>query len=306
MKISIIGRTEILYQVAERLHAEGHELVCILTAKQAPEYTRAADDFRALAERYNVPFAQGGRIQDSYEFLQKAGAEIAVSINYTGVIPQEVIDLFPLGILNAHGGDLPKYRGNACQAWAILNGEKRIGLCIHRMIGGELDSGDIITRDYLPIDRDIKVTRVWEWMAQRTPELIVEAISRLSSEPDYVLMRQSKNPKDALRCYPRKPEDGRINWHQAALNVLRLINACNKPYDGAFCVYEGEKLIIWDAELVNDDEVFCAIPGQVTKISEGFVEVACGEGKLRLLGIELNQQAIKPSQLIQSIRKRLA
>jgi len=306
MKIAIIGRTEILYNVAERLQAQGHELVCVLTAKEAPEYTRTSNDFRALAKRYNVPFAQGGRIQDSYNFLQEAGAEIAVSINYTGVIPQEVIDLFPLGILNAHGGDLPKYRGNECQAWAILNGEQRLGLCIHRMIGGELDSGDIISRDYLRINHDTKVTRVWEWMVQRIPELMLEAVYRLSSNPDYVLERQSKDRKDALRCYPRKPEDGRICWHQTALNVLRLINACNKPYDGAFCVYEGEKLIIWDAELVNDDEVFCAIPGQVTKISEGFVEVACGEGKLRLLGIELNQQAIKPSQLIQSIRKRLA
>ena len=306
MKIAIIGCTEILYDVAERLHAEGHGLVCILTAKEAPEYTRTADDFRALAERYNVPFAQGGRIQDSCDFLQEAGAEIAVSINYTGVIPHEVIDLFPLGILNAHGGDLPKYRGNACQAWAILNGEKRIGLCIHRMIGGELDSGDIITREYLSIDHDTKVTQVWEWMVQRTPELMVEAVTRLSSEPDYVLERQSKDPKDALRCYPRKPEDGRIDWHQTALNILRLINASNKPYAGAFCDYEGEKLIIWDAELVNDDELFCAVPGQVTKIGEGFVEVACGEGRLRLLGIEMDQQAIKPSELIRSIRKRLA
>lgn len=306
MRIAIIGRTEILYDVAERLHAEGHELVCILTAKEAPEYTRTADDFRVLAERYNVPFAQGGRIQDSYDFLQEARAEIAVSINYTGVIPQEVIDLFPLGILNAHGGDLPKYRGNACQAWAILNGEKKIGLCIHRMIGGELDSGDIITRDYLSIDHDTKVTQVWEWMVQRTPELMVEAITRLSSEPGYVLERQSKDPKDALRCYPRKPEDGRIDWHQPALNILRLINASNKPYAGAFCDYEGDKLIIWDAELGNDDEVFCAVPGQVTKIVEEFVEVACGEGKLRLLGIEMNHQSIKPSELIRSIRKRLS
>jgi methionyl-tRNA formyltransferase len=305
MKIAIIGRTEILYDLAERLQADGHELACVLTAKEAPEYTRSADDFRMLAERYNVPFAQGGRIQDSYDFLQKAGGEIAISINYTGVVPQEVIDLYPLGILNAHGGDLPRYRGNACQAWAILNGEKRIGLCIHRMIGGELDSGDIITRDYFSIDHDTKVTQVWEWMLKRTPELIVEAIVRLSSDPDYVLERQSKHPKDALRCYPRKPEDCRIDWHQHALKILRLINASSKPYAGAFCDYEDEKLIIWDAELVTDDEVFCAVPGQVIKIGEGFVDVACGEAKLRLLEIEMNQQVIKPSELIRSIRARL-
>lgn len=305
MKIAIIGRTEILYNLAESLETEGHELSCVLTAKEAPEYRRTVADFRALAERYNVPFAQGGRIQNNYDFLREAGAEIAVSVNYTSLIPQEVIDLFPLGILNAHGGDLPKYRGNACQAWAILNGEQRIGLCIHRMIGGGLDSGDIITRDYFSIDHDTKVTRVWEWMVKRTPELMLEAVTRLSSEPDYILERQSKDIKDVLRCYPRKPEDGRIDWHQTALNIQRLINASNKPYAGAFCDYEGEKLIIWDAELVNDDEVFCAVPGQVTKIGKGFVEVACGGGKLRLLGIEVNQQAIKPSELIRSIRKRL-
>lgn len=305
MRIAIIGRTEILYDVAERLKAEGHELACVLTAKEAPEYKRTANDFRSLAERCNVPFAQCSRIQDSYDFLQQARAEAAVSINYTGVVPQKVIDLFRFGVLNAHGGDLPKYRGNACQAWAILNGEKRIGLCIHRMIGGELDSGDIITRDYLSIDHNTKITDVWKWMMQRTPELMVEAVNQLSSDPHYVLECQSKDPKEALRCYPRKPEDGRINWHQTALNILRLINASNKPYAGAFCDYEGEKLTIWNAELVNDAEVFCAVPGQVTKVGEGFVEVACGTGKLRLLEVEINQRATKPSQLIRSIRQRL-
>jgi methionyl-tRNA formyltransferase len=304
MKIAIIGRTEILYDLALRLQAEGHELVCVITAKEAPEYERTEADFRVLAENCNVPFVQSVRIQDHYDMLQEAGGAIAVSINYPGVVPQEVIDLFPLGILNAHGGDLPKYRGNACQAWAILNGEQRIGLCIHRMIGGELDSGDIIMRDFFSIDRNTKVTQVWEWMAQRIPELMLEAVIRLSLEPDYLLERQSKDPKDALRCYPRKPEDGRINWDQTALNIQRLINASNKPYAGAFCSYEGEKLIIWDAELVDDDEVFCAVPGQVTKIGEGFVEVACGEGKLRLLGIEMSQKAMQPSELVRSIRKR--
>ena len=58
---------------------------------------------------------------------------------------------------NAHGGDLPRYRGNACQAWAIINGENKIGLCIHKMIGGELDISDIIARDFLKIDLGTKL-----------------------------------------------------------------------------------------------------------------------------------------------------
>jgi UDP-4-amino-4-deoxy-L-arabinose formyltransferase/UDP-glucuronic acid dehydrogenase (UDP-4-keto-hexauronic acid decarboxylating) len=305
MRIAIIGRTEILYNAAVQLKQAGHDISCILTAKEAPEYTRTAADFKALAEQWSIPFAQGPRIVEHLDFLKASDSEIAASINYTGVVPQEVIDIFPLGILNAHAGDLPRYRGNACQAWAILNGEDRIGLCIHRMIGGELDSGDIIARDYLPINLSTKVTQAWNWMVERGPALMLYAVDRLARDPNYLLERQSKNPADALRCYPRRPEDGRIDWNRPAINVLRLINASNKPYAGAFCVFDGKYLIIWDAELVEDGEIFCAVPGQVTKIGDGFVEVACGVGKIRIRQAEVEGVTQMPRRWIGSIRERL-
>lgn len=307
MRVAIIGRTEILYDTALLLSQAGHEIRCILTAKEAPEYTRTAEDFRQLAKQWDVPFAQGPRIGEHIDFLRASGSDIAISINYTGVVPQEVIDVFPLGVLNAHGGDLPRFRGNACQAWAILNGENRIGLCIHRMIGGELDSGDIVARDYLPIDHTTKVTDAWEWMSLSVPELMLEAVARLAKNPEYVLERQSKDPKNALRCYPRRPEDGRINWRRPALEVLRLINASNKPYAGAFCDYEGQKLIVWDASLLEDGENYCAVPGQVTLIGAGFIDIACGAGKLRLTRVQIEGDCERsPDDLVSSIRARLA
>lgn len=305
MRVAIIGRTEILFDTAIALEKVGNKIACIVTSKEAPEYIRTAADFRVLADQLGIPFAQGVPIANHVDLLKKSKADIAVSINYTGVIPQEVIDIFPLGILNAHGGDLPRYRGNACQAWAILNGESRIGLCIHRMIGGELDSGDIVARDYLPIDRDTKVTAVWDWMVHATPQLMVNAVAHLAANPEYVLERQSKDPRDALRCYPRRPEDGRIDWGRSALEILRLINASNKPYAGAFCEFEGECMVIWDAELLEDGEVFCAVPGQVTAISPGYVDVACGSGKIRIKQIEMGGQLMPPCDRISSIRMRL-
>jgi len=307
LRVAIIGRTEILYDAALAIHQSDFEVVCVLTAKEALEYERTAADFKALAQSWEIPFEQGPRIADHVEFLRDSRADIGVSVNYTGIIPQFVIDIFPLGILNAHGGDLPRYRGNACQAWAILNGESRIGLCIHRMIGGELDSGDIVARDYLAINHMTKVTDAWRWMLERTPALMLKALQELSRNPNYVLERQSRNPEDALRCYPRRPEDGRINWCRSALEVLQVINACNKPYAGAFCDLGGQKLIIWDAELVEDREVFCAVPGQVTFIGKGSVDVACSAGKLRLLKVQLEGKAESfPDRYVTSLRQRLS
>jgi len=305
MKIGIIGRTEILYNTAVLMKEKGFEIVFILTTKEAPEYTKTSDNFRKLADEWGIPFVHSPRIIEQIDFIRKSGADIGVSLNYSGIIPQSVIDSFPLGILNAHGGDLPRYRGNACQAWAILNGEPRIGLCIHRMIGGELDSGDIIAREYLDIDHNTKVTEIWNWMSEKIPALFSESVDRLKKNSDYVLEKQSTNSREALRCYPRRPEDGRIDWNKKSIDILRLINASNKPYAGAFCNFEGEKFIIWDAELIDDGEIFLAVPGQVTNIGDGFVDVTCGAGKIRINKIEFSGKMINPDEVIKSIRMRL-
>ena len=305
MKIAIIGRSELLFASIEQLSDANHEIVCIITSKAAPEYSKTETDFQELAAKINVPFAITTDIMSKYDMLVDSEAEVAVSVNFSAIIPKLITDLFPLGILNAHGGDLPRYRGNACQAWAILNGEERIGLCIHRMVGGELDNGDIIERDFFDIGHNTKVTAVWTWMQKRIPELYVNAISKLLKDPGYVLEVQSKNPDDALRCYPRIPDDGKIDWSLDALDILRLINASNAPYAGAFCYLNNKKIIIWDAEIVPQECEFLARPGQITLIDAGVVHVACGTRILGIIMIESDGIICQPDSIIKSMRFRL-
>ena len=287
----------------------GHEIVAVITAKEAPEYTKKSDDFKEFAEELGVPFIHTPRIEMAQNLIDDLdGVDIGVSMNYTGMIPESFISNFPLGILNAHAGDLPRYRGNACQAWAIINGEDKIGLCIHSMIGGELDKGDIISRSYMPINLNTKASEVWDWLDSEIPKLFLEAVESLARDESYVLEVQSKHPSDALRCYPRMPEDGQIDWSQENVTVQRLINASNKPYAGAFCDYKGEKLIVWDSEIVEDDEVFFAVPGQVTFINDGYVEVACGgepQSKILIKSVELASFIGTPNEVIKSTRARL-
>lgn len=303
--MAIIGRSEILYETAELLKQQGHEIGLIITAKEAPEYSKSSDDFKKLAEAWKVPFLHTPKITEAIKLIESSvKIDLGVSLNYIRVIPKNVTGLFPLGILNAHGGDLPRYRGNACQAWAILNGEERVGLCIHRMIGGEIDSGDIIARDFYPVDLNTKITKVHRWFGKRVATLYVEALQRLDQNPEYILEVQSTNPNDALRCYPRKPEDGRIDWSKSAVEILRLINACNRPYAGAFCEFESQKLIIWDAETAPTEK-FLAIPGQVTAIMPFFIDVATGNGKLRVKEAEYRGEVVLPNRIIKSIRSRL-
>lgn len=65
------------------------------------------------------------------------------------------------------------------------------------------------------------------------------------------------------------------------------------------------KIIIWDAELVADDKVFCAVLGQVTKIGDGLVEVACSSEKIRLFNVVFKNEVDRSSQFIRLSRVRL-
>jgi methionyl-tRNA formyltransferase len=310
MNIAIIGRTETLYHTAKLLMRQGHCVKLIVTAKEAPEYEKTAADFESLALEMGAKYLLTSNIStkkaiEEIELVQNL--ELGISMNYVNVISQEVVDLFPYGILNAHGGDLPRYRGNACQAWAILNGEDKIGLCIHKMVGGELDSGDIIAKDYYNLHLGVRIGDVQKWMGQRIPEIFAGAVRELEKNKDYILEKQSSDPARILRCYPRNPEDGEIDWSQSNENVLRLINASSEPYSGAFCQYKGERMIIWEAELYEDDENYCAVPGQVAAVDKqtGSVVVIAGKGKIKINRIEYGNWRGIPGRVIKSIRGRL-
>ena len=308
MNIAIIGRTKALFDTALVLYKKGYKIKLVITAKAATEYKKTSNDFENLALKIGAEYIYSPHINKEgiVQKLKQYNLDIGISVNYPNVISQEVIDQFRLGILNAHAGDLPKYRGNACLAWAILNAEDCIGLCIHKMIGGELDSGDIIAREYFNLTIDTKITKVHNWTTERVPVLFGKALALLQENPNYVLKVQSKDPFKSLRCYPRKPEDGKINWNVNAIEILRLINACNKPYYGAFSDFEGEEVKIWDAELIEKDEIYLAVPGQVSRVNkeDETLDVICGEGKLKIKLIEFANVEQPPTNLIKSIRKR--
>ena len=295
MKTAIIGRSELLYHTALVLLKHGCQIPLVITSKEAPEHKVTSDDFRQLARSVGAHFIHTARINDAavIEQIRHVGAvPLAVSVNYTGLISQHVIDLFTMGILNAHGGDLPRYRGNACQAWAIINAEERVGLCVHKMIGGELDSGDIIARRYHPLNINTRVGDLYKWMQDEIPDMMLSSVTHLAEDSRYVLARQSADPSDALRCYPRKPEDGRIDWRKRNDEVLRLINASSEPFAGAFCEFDKGHLIIWRAELVEDNERYLAIPGQVARVDSGSIIVVTGQGKLRITEVELKRKTL--------------
>lgn len=292
MRIAILGRTQWLLDSALALAAAGHEIGFVASSKSASHDPTQPDDFMDFAARFGAPFLRVADLDapSALAQLQESGCEIGLSINWNRIL-NAAIGALPYGILNVHAGDLPRYRGNAPVNWAILNGEAHVGLCLHRMEAGIVDDGEVLERRHFPLTDQTYVGDVHAWLDRTIPDLVVAGLDRLAAGPDQPAGAGGTMPvpKEALRCFPRRPEDSRIDWSQPAAMIHRNIRASAAPYSGAYSTLENRDLVrIWRADPVQLDEAFLAVPGQVMFRQDGCPVIACGDGALILRHVTID------------------
>lgn len=276
MRVGAIGRSAMLLHAIEALVAAGHEIAFVQTCTAEDHYGVGEAEFRALAARLGAPFVLDRQAAACLPVA--GGAEVAISVNWPTLIPEEVRAAFAHGVLNAHAGDLPRYRGNACPNWAILNFEAQVAVTVHRMTE-ELDSGPWLAKAALAIDEATYVGDVYRWLEARIPRLFAEALERLATKG---FAEQDPSVR-ASRMFPRRPEDARIDWKAPTRSVLALVRASSHPFDGAFSHLEGQELVrIFRARRFDPGYDFSAVPGQVCLRSGANPVVAAGDGMVEI------------------------
>lgn len=309
MRIVAIGRGEWLFNSITTALRHGHSIHGIVTSEGAEEYRVKASDFVAFAKLKNIPYILSNNNSEISKFLVTLNEfDVGISVNHKNILNTEVLKLFPHGVLNFHGGDLPRYKGNAAQVWAILNGEKQIGFCVHRMIANKIDFGPIISRSYFPIELNTKIGEIYQLMEEKAPEMFLDSISKLEINKNFELKTSTSNIRPH-RCHSRRPEDARIKWDKKAIEIVRLINASGPPYRGAYCYYGDTLLRILEAEIYNLDEDISAIPGQIIDINSDRISVACGINEaicISKIVLEEKSAGIKLDSFFKSTRSRLA
>jgi methionyl-tRNA formyltransferase len=313
MRVAILGRHQILYSTAETLLRDGrHSLACVITAPAPEEYLKREGDFEHLAKNANVPFLLKKKLDaDAVEMLMRSEADVCLSVNWVSVIGGDVTGIFKHGILNAHFGDLPRYRGNAVANWALLNREKSIHLTVHFMDGGELDSGDILAQLEMPLDEQVTILDINLFAERNTPGLFLRALADLESGRALPKSQKAREA-EAFRCYPRLPMDGKIDWNRSAVDLHALIRSLTKPYSGAYTFHRWKgslrRLYIWESRVVSAHTGDLGVPGHVIKNDPETGEswVYCGEGILAVKSCSYDgDQPIEPGSHWNSIRMRL-
>ena len=293
-----------LISSAKALAKAGHQIVFVYTCRAESFYSASEGDFEALAVEMGCPFFSDIDVYSNIGKLAEIGADVCVSINWLSVLKDRFLDLFRYGVLNAHAGDLPRYKGNACPNWAILNFENKVALTVHKMTE-ELDSGPFLSKTYFSIDENTYITDIYNWLDEIVPKCFVEGVSKLESGG----FIEQDNSIRTLRTYPRKPEDSRIVWNDSTRSILALIRASSKPFDGAFCYLNGtdKKIVIYRARRQFVDFDFCAVSGQVCFSINGNPVVATRDGLLEVeecMFLE-HREIDARGEIVRSLRNRL-
>ena len=307
----IMGRKESLYETAVRLARE-HTVSGILTAPAQPEYRRKEQDFERLAADLGCPFRLIRRWGSTEtDFVRNLAPEIGVSLNWPYILGSSVLALFPRGILNAHFGDLPRYRGNAVANWAIIRREPRIVLTVHFMTGGELDSGPILAQKALGLGEATTITEVMDFERSETPVLFSEALRDLEKGEARPIPQESLG-KVTFRCYPRLPEYSKIEWRDSAEDIDALVRASTHPYSGAYTFHKTNgsirKLFVWASRVVTADTNDLGFPGHILRNDQASGEswVMTGRGILALRRVQYPASTeFEPGRQWKSIRMRL-
>ncbi|MBS3903780.1 MAG: methionyl-tRNA formyltransferase [Simkania sp.] len=249
---------------------------------------------KALALGAQVPLFQPikASTEEFAETLRALSPDLFVVVAYGEIIKQNLLDIPRFGCINIHASLLPKYRGAAPIQRAIMNGERETGITIIEMVQA-LDAGPMLKQKMVLIQDSATFGEVEQSLLEAACCAVLETIHDIEKGS---VLKIEQDHEQATYASKLRPEDERLDWNKPAEALYHQIRALS-PFPGAWCFIrlgQGEKrLKIRRAALRKD---VAGLPGEILERSKSNLIVACGEGSLQLLEVQIEGKKSMPIQ----------
>lgn len=283
MRVIFLGTPSFAATILQAVNASRHKVVAVVTQ---PDKANArgkkiiAPPVKVLADSVGIPVYQFEKLsKDGVETLRGYNADIMVTAAYGQILSQEVLQLCPHGVINAHGSILPKYRGASPVQCALLEGEKEIGVSVMKT-AYEVDSGDVLLIKKVMLDGSENCDEAMQLLAEAGSIGIAEALDTIEDgKAVFVPQDHSK----ATFCKKISKEDGKIDFSRTATQIVNQIRAYT-PWPSAYTDTPHGRLKILRAYAV---EGLCAGGiGEVVLCDKSGITIRCGEGGLVPLEVQ--------------------
>lgn len=296
LRIVFFGTPGFAVPTLSRLLNSHHQVVGVVTQPDRPRGRgqRVSDaPVKALARDRGLHVLQPERLtRDAVEAeLRGLNADLGVVAAYGKILPEWLLQIPRLGMLNVHASLLPRHRGAAPVHRAIIAGDSETGVTIMRVVKA-LDAGPMLARAVRPISIDDASDVVERDLAAMGADLLVGILD------DFAAGRVAEVPQnDADATYASRliKDEGLIDWSLPAIDIHNRIRGL-RPWPGAYTVLKNQRLVVHQATL-SDADCGEALPGTCVAAGSGGITVACGDHRaIDLVQVQPEGRRVMPAR----------
>lgn len=239
---------------------------------------------KQLASSRGLPVVQPGRLRDpGWEAeLRGFAPEVAVVVAFGQILPPLVLAVPSRGSINVHASLLPRYRGAAPVAWAIIRGERETGVTTFLMDEG-MDTGPLLLQRPTAIAAEETAGELAGRLASLGAALLIETLASLDA-----LVPRPQDGRAATLAPRLRKEDGVLDWTHGAGELAALVQGVN-PWPGATTATPAGRLIVWRARALPG----AAAPGILTRVGTALA-VGTGAGLLQPVEVQPENRRAMP------------
>ncbi|MCP4381709.1 MAG: methionyl-tRNA formyltransferase [Hyphomicrobiales bacterium] len=302
LRIAFFGTPAFAVPTLTEIIGQGHDVVAVYTMPPRAAgrgLSERRSPVHEAADRFGVPVETPPtlRSNDAAAALAARGADVGVVVAYGLILPAGILAAPAHGCLNLHASLLPRWRGAAPIARAIMAGDAETGVMVMQMDEG-LDTGPVAMAERVAIGPDATAGEVTDQLSRLGADLMVRALAALSRGG---LASAAQSDEGATYANKIDKSEARIDWSKPAADVHNHIRGLS-PWPGAWFEADfgrgPERVKILRTTLADSQGAPGTLIGNDPTVS-------CGSGAVRLIELQrAGKQPVKAEAFLRGVRDR--
>lgn len=295
MRVVFFGTSAFAARVLRDLIRQNVDIVAIVTRPDKPKgrsLNLLPPPVKEEALKYPLPIYQPLKAStpEFAEILKHHKPDLFLVVAYGEIIKTLLLDIPSKGCINVHASLLPKYRGASPIQRCLMHGEKETGITIMQMVL-EMDAGDMLSVVKTPISEEMTFGELGSQLSESATPALIQVIQQIDKG---TLKKVPQDHTEATFAPKLTAQEEEIHWERPAQELHNLIRALS-PFPGAWCFIqigsEKKRLKIKLSKVIPHLQ---GKPGEILSLSKQDLILACGQGSLQLLQVQLEGKKMMP------------